>query len=124
MDEHGTHERDEVMNKIRRYNKDDATEVGALIADTYGHFNLSALEPGAREAILGPFAFARSSRPEHHQAIASAISAPSGWVAESQAEIVGALRGGRTDEKGRTVLSSLFVGRQHRRQCIGQELVE
>ena len=112
------------MVAIRRYAKDDTTRVGVLIADTYGEFNLSAMKPEARQSMLGPFAFARSSRSAHRQAVARAISAPSVWVAEHQGEIVGVLRGGRTDDKGRTVLSSLFVGRQHHRQGIGRDLVE
>ena len=39
-------------------------------------------------------------------------------------EIVGVLRGGRTDRRGRTVLSSLFVDGQRHRQGVGRTLVE
>lgn len=56
--------------------------------------------------------------------IASAIHAPSVWVAEAGVAIVGVLRGGRVDELGRTVLQSLFVSGNHQRQGIGQRPVE
>ena len=46
------------------------------------------------------------------------------WVAEDEGEIVGVLRGGRTDHRGRTVLSSLFVNGQRHRQGVGRALVE
>jgi GNAT superfamily N-acetyltransferase len=95
-----------------------------LIADTYGGFNLHAMTPTKRESMLGPFALADSSMPQHREAIATVISAPSVWVAEDGGEIVGVLRGGRTDRRGRTVLSSLFVDGQRHRQGVGQMLVE
>ena len=82
------------------------------------------MTPEKRASMLGPFACSRSSNPEHHQAIAAAISAPSVWVAEQDGQIIGVLRGGRTDYKGRTVLSSLFVSEKHHRQGIGRALVE
>jgi len=112
------------MFKVRRYAESDAIRVGVLIADTYGGFNLSAMTPAKRESMLGPFALAGSSMPEDREAIAAAISAPSVWVAEDEGEIVGVLRGGRTDDRGRTVLSSLFVDGQRHRQGIGRTLVE
>ena len=92
------------MLKIRKFTESDAKQVGILIADTYGGFNLPEMTPEKRQSMLGPFAFARSSAPEHREAIVSAIKAPSVWVAEQDGEIVGVLRGGRTDTKGRTVL--------------------
>ena len=88
------------MFTIRRYQKNDAAQVGILIADTYGNYNLSEMTPEQRAAMLGPFAFARSSAPEHREAIADAIEAPSVWVAEQGGEIVGVLRGGRVDHRG------------------------
>ncbi|MGB9359866.1 MAG: GNAT family N-acetyltransferase [Acidimicrobiia bacterium] len=111
------------MFKVRRYAESDAIRVGVLIADTYGGFNLRAMTPAKRESMLGPFALAGSSMPEDQEAIAVAISAPSVWVAEDEGEVVGVLRGGRTDHRGRTVLSSLFVDGQRHRQGIGRTLV-
>jgi GNAT superfamily N-acetyltransferase len=112
------------MFTIRRYQKNDAEQVGILIAETYGAFNLPEMTPEKREAMLGPFAFARSSTLEHREAIAEAIEAPSVWVAEQDGEIVGVLRGGRVDHRWRTVLSSLFVSRKYHRQGVGRSLVE
>jgi GNAT superfamily N-acetyltransferase len=112
------------MFEVRRYAESDAIRVGVLIADTYGGFNLRAMTPAKRESMLGPFALAGSSMPDDREAIAAAISAPSVWVAEDNGEIVGVLRGGRTDHRGRTVLSSLFVDGQHHRQGVGRKLVE
>jgi len=112
------------MVTIRRYQKKDAIQVGILIAETYGKFNLPKMTPEKRESMLGPFAFARSSAPEHRKAIAAVIEAPSVWVAEDNGEIVGVLRGGRTDFKGRTVLSSLFVNEKVHRQGVGRALVQ
>ena len=112
------------MFTIRRYQKNDAGQVGILIADTYGKFNLGEIPPGKRVSMLGPFAFARSSAPEHREAIAEAIAAPSVWVADQNGNIVGVLRGGRTDSKGRTVLSSLFVDEKVHRQGVGRALVK
>lgn len=112
------------MVKVRKYIDSDATRVGVLIADTYGDFNLHAMPPVKRETMLGPFALAGSSMPEDREAIAAAISAPSVWVAEDDGEIVGVLRGGRTDHRGRTVISSLFVDGQRHRQGVGRTLVE
>lgn len=112
------------MFQIRRYVESDAKHVGVLIADTYAGFNLAQMTSEQRTAMSGPFAFARSSLPEHREAVASAISAPSVWVAETDGKIVGVLRGGRTDHRGRTVLSSLFVNGRRHRQGIGRGLVE
>jgi GNAT superfamily N-acetyltransferase len=110
--------------EIRAYTEGDARDVGILIADTYGTVNLAAMSSGDAASMLGPFAFARSPAPVHQAAIAEAICAPSVWVADLCGEIVGVLRGGRTDHRGRTVLSSLFVARRHHRQGIGRALVE
>ncbi len=112
------------MLTIRPYKESDAKQVGVLIADTYDEFNLSELTLEQREAMLGPFLHARSSKPAHRKAIADAIRAPTVLIAEMGDEIVGVLRGGRIDEKGRTVLQSLFVSGKHHRQGIGQKLVE
>ena len=112
------------MFTIRRYQENDTEQVGILIAETYGNFNLPGMRPEKQASMLGPFAFADSSAPERREAIANAIEAPSVWVAEQGGEIVGVLRGGRTDSRGRTVLSSLFVSGAHHRQGIGSALVE
>jgi GNAT superfamily N-acetyltransferase len=95
-----------------------------LIADTYSEFNLSELTTKQQEMMLGPFLYARSSEPSHQKAIAEAIQAPTVLVAEMDGQIVGVLRGGRTDEMGRTVLQSLFVSGNYHRQGIGRKLVE
>jgi len=112
------------MFKVRRYAASDAIRVGVLIADTYGGFNLNAMTLAKRESMLGPFARAGSSMPGDREVIAVAISAPSVWVAEAEGEIVGVVRGGSTDHRGRTVLSSLFVDGQRHRRGVGRMLVE
>jgi GNAT superfamily N-acetyltransferase len=112
------------MLTIRRYKESDAPQVGVLIADTYNKFNLSALTAKQRKEMLGPFLHARSSEPSHQKAIANALRAPTVLVAETEGQIVGVLRGGRVDERGRTVLQSLFVNGNCHRQGIGQKLVE
>lgn len=38
--------------------------------------------------------------------------------------VIGVLRGGRVDGKGRTVLSSLFVNEQFHRRGVGRSLVD
>jgi predicted N-acetyltransferase YhbS len=112
------------MAEIRRYTKNDAVQVGRLIADTYGEFNLREMSARRRALMLGPFALAGSQVSGHQEAIADAISAPSVWVAEQGAQIVGVIRGGRTDHSGRTVLMSLFVSGPHQGRGIGRALVE
>ena len=61
--------------------------------------------------------------PAHRAAIAEAIGAPMVLVAEEAGAIVGVLRGGRLDRRGRTVLQSLFVAAGHQRRGIGRRLV-
>jgi GNAT superfamily N-acetyltransferase len=112
------------MLTIRRYRESDSGQVGVLIADTYSEFNLSELSKKQREAMLGPFLYARSPEPAHRKAIADVLRAPSVWVAEVDGAIVGVIRGGRVDELGRTVLQSLFVSGKHHRLGIGRKLVE
>jgi GNAT superfamily N-acetyltransferase len=112
------------MLTIRRYRESDAQQVGVLIADTYSKFNLSELSKKQREAMLGPFLYAHSQEPAHRKAIADALRAPTVFVAEIDGQIVGMLRGGRTDSLGRTVLQSLFVSGKHHREGVGRKLVE
>ncbi len=107
---------------IRHYRPVDAPKVGVLIADTYGEFNLAYASPQDRAKLLGPFHQARSHQPAHREAIARILLAPTVLVAEDKGEIVGVLRGGRQD-KGRTVLQSLFVKKSHQRRGIGRRLV-
>ncbi len=109
---------------IRRYKNSDAVRVGILIAETYGGFNLPEMTAEKRASMLGPFAFAHSSAPGHRKSIAQAIEAPTVLVAEADGDIVGVLRGGRTDDLGRTVLSSLFVSGKYQRRGIGRALVD
>ena len=112
------------MLTIRPYRADDAVQVGILIADTYNEFNLSELTARQREEMLGPFLYARSPEPAHQKAIAEAICAPTVLVAEIEGQIVGILRGGRTDELGRTILQSLFVSGSHQREGSGHQVLE
>jgi len=112
------------MLTIRRYRESDSQQVGVLIADTYSEFNLSGLTREQREAMLGPFLYARSTELIHRKKIADVIRAPSVLVAEVDGAIAGVLRGGRVDEQGRTVLQSLFVSGKYHRHGIGQRLVE
>jgi GNAT superfamily N-acetyltransferase len=105
------------MVTIRNYNRDDAVEVGILIADTYREFNLDFASPGDVPALLGPFQHARSTNEAHRQEIARTISSEIVLVAQDGADIVGVLRG----RKER--LGSLFVRKDHHRQGIGRRLV-
>jgi GNAT superfamily N-acetyltransferase len=111
------------MPTIRRYKQSDARRVGVLVADTYNEFNLSEFTLEQQKVRLGPFFYARSSKAAHQKAIADALRAPIVLVAEMKGQIVGVLRGGRIDEKGRTVLQSLFVSGKHHRHGIGRTLV-
>jgi GNAT superfamily N-acetyltransferase len=115
---------EENMLTIRRYKQSDAKRAGVLIADTYNEFNLSEFTLEQQKVMLGPFFYARSAEPAHQKAIADALRAPTVLVAEMKGQIVGVLRGGRIDEKGRTVLQSLFVSGKHHRHGIGRKLVE
>jgi GNAT superfamily N-acetyltransferase len=111
------------MITIRTYRDDDAVSVGRLIARTYSAFNLGFATPDQRASLLGPFRFAESTEPAHRAAIAKAIEAPMVLVAEEAGAIVGVLRGGRLDPRGRTVLQSLFVAADHHRRGVGRRLV-
>ena len=110
------------MVTIRPYQESDAESVGRLIADTHGQFNLAFAPPEQTELLLGPFRHARSPDKSHRDAIAQVIRAPLVLVAEDAGEVVGVLRGGRQD-RGRTVLQSLFVRGDRHRQGIGRSLV-
>ena len=112
------------MTTLRTYRDDDASSVGRLIARTYSAFNLGFATPEQQAGLLGPFGFADSAEPAHRAAIAEAIGAPIVLVAEEAGAIVGVLRGGRVDGRGRTVLQSLFVAADHHRRGIGRRLVE
>ena len=112
------------MLTIRPYQESDAQNVGVLIADTYGTYNLSEFSSSQRDEMLGPFLHARSADASQRQAIADAIHAKTVLVAEMDGVIVGVLRGGRVDALGRTVLQSLFVSGDCHRQGIGRQLVE
>ena len=95
---------------IREYRESDSDEVGRLIADTYGEFNLSFAPPAEKRALLGPFFDARSPETAHREAIGREIRSETVFVAVHGAEIVGVLRG----RKER--LASLFVRGDHHRQ--------
>jgi GNAT superfamily N-acetyltransferase len=118
------HERlDEMMITIRRFQQSDARQVGILIADTFGDYNLSYASPEDRQLLLGPFRHARSPDPEHQAAIANIIRAAIMLVAEDDESadgenIIGILRGRPTR------LQSLFVAGAYHRQGIGRRLVE
>jgi GNAT superfamily N-acetyltransferase len=112
------------MLTIRQYREGDAKQVGILIADTFHKFNLFELTTQQQEEMLGPFLYERSLDHSHQKAIAQAIRAPTVLVAVLESRIVGVLRGGRVDERGRTVLQSLFVRGNCHRQGIGRRLVE
>jgi len=112
------------MLTIRPYQESDAQNVGVLIADTYGKYNLSEFSSAQRDEMLGPFLYARSEEESHRKAIADVLHAPTVLVAELDGRVVGVLRGGRVDSLGRTVLQSLFVSGSHHRQGVGRQLVE
>jgi GNAT superfamily N-acetyltransferase len=111
------------MITVRTYRGDDAASVGRLIASTYAAFNLGFATPDQQAGLLGPFRFAESMQPAHRNAIAKAIEAPTVLVAEEAGAMVGVLRGGRLDRRGRTVLQSLFVAADHQRRGAGRRLV-
>ena len=111
------------MTTLRAFHDDDASGAGRLIARTYSGFNLGFATPEQEAGLLGPFRFADSAEWAHRAAIAAAIVAPIVLVAEEAGAIVGVLRGGRVDGRGRTVLQSLFVAGDHHRRGIGRRLV-
>jgi GNAT superfamily N-acetyltransferase len=106
------------MANIRPYRKEDAHEVGQLIADTYTKCNLLSIPPEDLSRYLGPFTHAYSVQPAHQQAIAEVIHADMVFVAEEDKQIAGILRG-RCDK-----LQSLFVRETLQRRGIGRQLVE
>jgi len=105
------------MITIRNYTENDAEEVGRLIADTYSEFNLSFASPEDRNLMLGPFRHTRSSDDVHRKAIVEILRSPMFYVAETEGDIAGILRG----RKER--LASLFVRRDFHHQGIGRKLV-
>jgi GNAT superfamily N-acetyltransferase len=105
------------MIVIRQYRVTDADEVGRLIADTFGEFNLDFALPEERDQLLGPFRHARSPDMTHREAIARAIRSAMVFVAEDDGGIVGVLRGREHR------LGSLFVRADYQRQGIGRKLV-
>jgi GNAT superfamily N-acetyltransferase len=102
---------------LRPYRESDAPSVGRLIADTFEQFNLAYASPEERDQLLGPFLYARSPEPYHRAAIAEAIRAEMVYMAQDEADVVGALRG--CPDK----LQSLFVRADYHRQGIGRRLV-
>jgi len=111
------------MITLRTYRNDDAASVGRLVARTYSAFNLGFATPDQQASLLGPFRFSESTEPAHRAAIAQVLAAPVVLVAEEAGAIVGVLRGGRLDGKGRTVLQSLFVDADRQRRGVGRRLV-
>jgi GNAT superfamily N-acetyltransferase len=103
---------------IRQYNDMDAATVGVLIANTYREFNLSFATGDQLKALLGPFYYARSKHPAHKKAIVEILRSPMMYIAETEEEIVGVLRG----REGRLV--SLFVHKDYHRIGIGCRLVD
>lgn len=105
------------MIVIRPYDPADAVQVGQLIADTFGDFNLDYATPAERQRLLGPFRHAYADDPELQAAIANIIQAAIMLVAANEHQIVGVLRG-RVDR-----LQSLFVHGDFHGQGIGRRLV-
>ena len=105
------------MITIRPFQESDTVQVGQLIADTFGDFNLDYAAPDERQRLLGPFRHAYSVDPVHQAAIGQIIRAAIMLVAEDNGQIVGVLRG-RIDR-----LQSLFVRGDHQGQGIGRRLV-
>ena len=81
------------MTTIRSFRAPDARQVGVLIADTFGEFNLNYASSEDRQLLLGPFRYARSDDPEHQAVIAQIIQAAIMLVADDGGRIVGVLRG-------------------------------
>jgi GNAT superfamily N-acetyltransferase len=109
--------KDSLLVVIRPYRKQDAVEIGKIIADTYTTYNLSHIDTQDLSLYLGPFAYAYSERQDHKNAIVQAIRADIILTAVSDGLIVGVLRG-RHDK-----LQSLFVTKEYHRQGIGSMLV-
>jgi GNAT superfamily N-acetyltransferase len=104
---------------IRTYEEEsDAPEVGRLIADTFGRYNLDHFPPAERDLFLGPFRHAASDDPARQVEIAKMIRSEIVLVADDGGEIVGVLRG-RAERLG-----SLFVRGDRHRGGIGRTLVE
>jgi hypothetical protein len=97
------------MITIRKYNQNDAVDVGILIADTYREFNLDFASSNELPLLLGPFQHARSTDEVHRQQVAQMIYSEIVLVAEDSGEIVGVLRG-RKERFG-----SLFVRKDYHR---------
>lgn len=106
------------MITIRPFQDSDTVQVGRLIADTFGDFNLDYAPPEERQRLLGPFRHAHSDDPAHQAAIARIIQAEIMLVAEDEGRVVGVLRG-RTNR-----LQSLFVRGEYHGQGIGRLLAE
>ena len=103
---------------IRDYNEKDAAEVGLLIKETYGDFNLGYLSPDERAPFLGPFYYAGDGDPAHQQLIGEMIRSQFVYLAEVEGTIAGILRG-RMNRLG-----SLFVAKAFHRQGVATGLVE
>ena len=103
--------------RIRKYRQADAAAVGRLICETYRKYNLSHANPVEQDRLLGPFRHAFSDDVDHQKAVRMVIQSPVVYVAESDEEIVGVLRG--RDH----VIASLFVAGNHHRKGIGRRLV-
>jgi len=103
--------------RIRQFRASDSVEVGRLIADTFGEFNLSYASDEEKERLLGPFRHAHSSDDAHQAQIAKVIRAPWVLVAVDCEAIVGVLRG----SPGR--LHSLFIRKDYHGRGIGRRLM-
>lgn len=106
------------MATIRPYSRKDAAAVGLLIKNTYSEFNLDFLSPEAMPPYLGPFAYAGEDDPDRLEAIHRVILSEIVYLAETDGQIAGVLRG-RMDRLG-----SLFVDKAFHGQGIGRSLVE
>lgn len=104
--------------RIRQGTKEDAPEIGRLIAVTYRKYNLSHADREEQDRLLGPFRNAFSDDPQHQEAICEVVGSPMLYVAVDGDEIVGVLRGRKN------VLASLFVHGDHHGKGIGRKLVE
>ena len=103
--------------KLREYTDFDSNAVGILIADTFLEYNLSFADSENQRLLMGPFYYARSADLGHQKAIKEALQSPMAYLAESDGQIAGILRG----REGR--LASLFVAKPYHFQGIGRLLV-